>query len=173
MRQFRRELGMRMEHRGWVIWYLIVEKMLQGIFFIGFGIWLLTHRHVVSGQMRGLIDRFDLDEGRNFFALTAYSALHNVAGFSSARLVAIAVGGFFHATLEIVESVGLLLRRRWAEYLVVLATGFLIPVEVYELIRRLTWFRIGVLVFNVAIVLYLIRQKRLFQFESDVPPDRA
>lgn len=67
-----------------------------------------------------------------------------------------------YALIEGAEGVGLALRRRWAEYLIVLATGFLIPYEIYEVIHRATPFKIGGLILNVVIVAYLARRKRLF-----------
>jgi uncharacterized membrane protein (DUF2068 family) len=173
LRQLWTEFGMRMEVRGWVVWYLIVEKAVQGLFFMFLGVWLITQRHRVPAEVRSLIEYLDLDEARGFsLARAAYGALVNIAGFSGPRVVVIGIGAMTHATLELVESLGLLLRRRWAEYLVVLATGFLIPLEVYEAILHPTLFKAAVLVVNVAVVVYLVRQKRLFQFETDVPPER-
>ena len=51
---------------------------------------------------------------------------------------------------------GLLLRRRWAEYFTVIVTGSLIPLEVYELWRRVTPARLMLVGVNVAVVWYLI-----------------
>jgi uncharacterized membrane protein (DUF2068 family) len=67
-----------------------------------------------------------------------------------------------YALVEGTEGVGLALRRRWAEYLIVFATGLLIPYEVWEVVHKVTLFRVGGLVLNVAIVAYLAYQKRLF-----------
>jgi uncharacterized membrane protein (DUF2068 family) len=58
--------------------------------------------------------------------------------------------------------VGLAMRRRWAEYLTVIATGILIPYEAYEVIHHVTLFKIGALLLNVAVVGYLAYRKRLF-----------
>jgi uncharacterized membrane protein (DUF2068 family) len=52
--------------------------------------------------------------------------------------------------------IGLLLRRRLAEYLTVIVTGSFIPLELYELWRHLTLTRLVILVINVAIVRYLV-----------------
>lgn len=173
LHQFRVELGMRMEHRGWVIWYLIVEKALQGVFFMALGLWLVFARHHISNDVARVVQYFDLDEARGFFGNVLFGWLNEIAGFQGSRFMAIGIGAMAHASLELIESVGLFLRRRWAEYLVVLATGFFIPLEVYEVLRRITLFRTGVLVVNVAIVIYLVRQKELFQFQTDVSPGRA
>src|SRR5262249_60795782 len=72
------------------------------------------------------------------------------------RLWAIRGGPFLYAGLFLTEGVGLLLRRRWAEYFTVIVTGSLIPLELYELTRRISGIRLVVLAVNLAIVWYLI-----------------
>ena len=67
-----------------------------------------------------------------------------------------------YAVVEGTEGVGLAMRRRWAEYLIVVATGLFIPYEVWEVVHRVTLFRVGGLLLNVAIVVYLGYRKRLF-----------
>jgi len=54
------------------------------------------------------------------------------------------------------EGTGLSLRKRWAEYLTIVSTGLLIPVEIYELWKTPSILK-GVLLFaNIAIVVFLI-----------------
>ena len=67
-----------------------------------------------------------------------------------------------YALIEGAEGVGLAMRRRWAEYLIVFATGLLIPYEVWEVVNKVTLFRVGSLALNIAIVAYLAFKKRLF-----------
>lgn len=67
-----------------------------------------------------------------------------------------------YAVVEGTEGVGLAMRRRWAEYLIVVATGLFIPYEVWEVVHKMTLFRVGGLLLNVAIVVYLAYRKRLF-----------
>lgn len=54
------------------------------------------------------------------------------------------------------------MRRRWAEYLTVIATGTLIPYEAYQVVRHPTLFKVGALLLNLAVVGYLAYRKRLF-----------
>jgi uncharacterized membrane protein (DUF2068 family) len=75
-----------------------------------------------------------------------------------------------YAALLLTEGCGLLLRRRWAEYLTVVATGALVPLEVYEIARHRTWTRLAVLVVNIAIVWYLIARLRGRAEETRRPP---
>jgi uncharacterized membrane protein (DUF2068 family) len=81
---------------------------------------------------------------------------------SDAKQAAIAVAAMLYGLLEGVEGFGLMRRKRWAEYLVLVATVVFLPLEMDELIRHATFFKAGVLIFNVAIAVYLVRSKRLF-----------
>jgi uncharacterized membrane protein (DUF2068 family) len=62
--------------------------------------------------------------------------------------------------LYMIEGIGLWHQSRWAEYLTIVATSLLIPLEIYEVTRRVTIPRIGALVVNVVVVIYLIYRLR-------------
>ena len=47
-------------------------------------------------------------------------------------------------------------RKRWAEFLTVISTAALIPLEVYELFHRPTFTRGFLLLVNIAVVAYLV-----------------
>jgi uncharacterized membrane protein (DUF2068 family) len=67
-----------------------------------------------------------------------------------------------YAVIEGVEAVGLWLEKRWAEYLTALATAGLLPLEIHELLKRVTALRLGALIVNVIVLVYLVYAKRLF-----------
>jgi uncharacterized membrane protein (DUF2068 family) len=67
-----------------------------------------------------------------------------------------------YASLEAVEMVGLWLAKRWAEYLTFVATTAFVPFELYELTTSFGWLKLGTLVVNLAIVVFLLVAKRLF-----------
>src|SRR5207237_8713598 len=67
---------------------------------------------------------------------------------------AVAIGD---AALSALEGLALRAGRWWAPWLVVIATGALIPVEVWELIRKPGPVRGVILVLNWAILIYLLR----------------
>ena len=58
------------------------------------------------------------------------------------------------------EGGGLFLRKRWAEWLTVVATTLLIPLELYELVRKPSALKGAGLIVNILIVLYLVRVVR-------------
>jgi uncharacterized membrane protein (DUF2068 family) len=76
------------------------------------------------------------------------------------QLEEISAGTFVYAGLFSVEGVGLLLRKRWAEYFTGIATASLIPMELYELAKHPSVAKLGVISVNVAIVWYLIARLR-------------
>lgn len=93
---------------------------------------------------------------------TVEHELTRLFAISTRNLVITGIALAAYAGLEGVEAVGLWRGRRWAEYLTFVATIVLIPLEVYEIVRRPTALKAVTLVVNVAIALYLIVAKRLF-----------
>ena len=78
-----------------------------------------------------------------------------------------------YAGLLLLEGIGLWLECVWAAYLTVISTSLLLPFELYEVIDRMSILRVGVLVLNLAIVLYLIGQlkKHTLSSQAFVPRD--
>ena len=76
------------------------------------------------------------------------------------QLKELSVGTFFYAGLFATEGLGLLFRRRWAEYFTIVTTAGLIPLEIFELARDFTVTRLVVLLINVLIVGYLVKRVR-------------
>ena len=66
------------------------------------------------------------------------------------------MGTFFYSALLLTEGTGLLLGKRWAEYFTIIATSSFIPLEVYEITKRLSSPRLIVLLLNIAVVVYLV-----------------
>jgi uncharacterized membrane protein (DUF2068 family) len=82
-------------------------------------------------------------------------ALAGVAGLPPGRLEILATGAFLYAALFLTEGAGLWLGRRWAEYLTLVATASLVPIEIFELAHRFGLARLGALALNLAVVGYL------------------
>jgi uncharacterized membrane protein (DUF2068 family) len=79
---------------------------------------------------------------------------------SKLRLAGLGIGAY--ALLEGAEAIGLWYQKRWAEYLTFIATTALLPLEIYELTRTVSPFKVFAFIINVAIVIYLLFAKRLF-----------
>jgi uncharacterized membrane protein (DUF2068 family) len=88
---------------------------------------------------------------------------HQVVRAALARLLSLdnhdlrEIGAAFvvYAAVFVVEGVGLLRRRRWAEWLTVIVTASFVPFETYELARKPGVGKLIAIAVNVAIVVYL------------------
>jgi uncharacterized membrane protein (DUF2068 family) len=90
------------------------------------------NRHIAS-----LLEKLDLVEDRQ---------LKQIGGLT-----------FVYSALLLTEGVGLLMKKRWAEFLTVIATGSFIPMEIHEVIKRFGFGRLTILIINVGIVWFLVR----------------
>jgi uncharacterized membrane protein (DUF2068 family) len=139
-----------------------VERVLRGVLLAGAGIFLLVAARL--GELPGIIswaqDELDLSVGPSLLRQPLSRALEFLGRERHSTALALAL--LLFAFLEVAEGLGLARRRRWAEYLTVVATGALIPFELLEVARRPTPIRVGALLLNVAIVVWLAYRKRLF-----------
>jgi len=141
---------------------IIVERITKAIVLIALAIALVYANH------KGWIDmwadyaenQLNLNVGHSIISQLLLRLLVFVGRINHTTLIAISA--IAYALLEGTEGVGLAMRRRWAEYLTVIATGVLIPFEAYEVIFHPGLYKIGALLLNVAIVGYLANRKRLF-----------
>jgi uncharacterized membrane protein (DUF2068 family) len=72
------------------------------------------------------------------------------------RLRLISLGTFAYSALALTEGVGLMLEKVWAEYLTLALTVSFLPWEIYELSHHPNWFRLSLLLINLAVLWYLV-----------------
>jgi uncharacterized membrane protein (DUF2068 family) len=78
-----------------------------------------------------------------------------------------------YAVLYAIQGIGLLMDRRWAEWLTVIEGLGLVPLEVYEMVRHPRMTLAVVLVANLAIVAFMyyrLREKAARRNGTTVPP---
>ena len=71
------------------------------------------------------------------------------------KLLAIAAVASLYAILRFLEAYGLWYARAWAEWVALVSGALYLPFEVYEVIKRLSAFHIGLLAINLGIVGYV------------------
>jgi len=139
---------------------IAAERAIRGALLIAAGIYLFGHLHSDFGKIANRwMRRLELDPNRHFLRRIVQH-LHNV---TTSEIKIFAVAALAYGALELVEGVGLWLDKLWAEFLTVIATSLLVPLELYELVRKPSMLKaIGIAV-NVLIVIYLARrlQKRV------------
>jgi uncharacterized membrane protein (DUF2068 family) len=160
--RLRRELGREVQQPDLFVRFIIIERFARGVLLIIAGALLVLYHRRLSGIIRTLEVQFNLQTGQRFFQRVLEAGLERLGAVRPATAVLLGIGALVYAAIELTESIGLARRRRWAEYLTVLATAFFIPFELFEVLRHLTVLRVGALLLNVAIVVYLTWKKRLF-----------
>jgi uncharacterized membrane protein (DUF2068 family) len=118
---------------------------------LGVGAFKLLHRDV-GGMAEHWAEALKLAPGNRFVD----AALAKAAHLRPEQIKKLGLGSFFYAGLFLAEGTGLWLKKRWGEWLTVIITGSLVPVEIYEIHRHPSAVKVGALVINVAIVGYLI-----------------
>ena len=136
-----------------------VFKLLTGIslLILSLGLLRLFHRdvwHVMLNAINWL--RVD-PENRYVAALLAKMGL--VDDRHLKELVGLTA---IYAVLYLIEGTGLMLRKRWAEYMTVFVTASFVPMEIFEIAHHANFANVLLLAINVVIVGYLwwhVRQK--------------
>ena len=64
---------------------------------------------------------------------------------------------FIYAALDLIEGIGLYLEKAWAEYMTLVITASFLPLEVFEIFRRVTVWRVSLLIVNLAVFGYLLK----------------
>ena len=129
----------------------VIEALKGAIALVaGFGFTRLVH-HDVERTAEALIDRLHLDASRKF----PHIFLQLAANANDAQLWALAALAASYAALRFAEAYGLWHSRRWGEWIAAVSGGIYVPVEIYELLHRVTWIRVTALFLNVAIVAYM------------------
>jgi uncharacterized membrane protein (DUF2068 family) len=128
-------------------------KLVKAATLIAAGIALiaLASDHHATSTLVHWAHAAHLDPGARFLR----RGIGEVAGLDPRDRALIGGALFLYAAVFLVEGIGLVTRRSWAEWMTLIVTASLVPLEVYELTRQLNVARIVVLIANIAIVAYL------------------
>ena len=146
-------------HGDGVLLVIAVFKFVKGavLLALAFGALSLLHKDVAL-EVEHWLDQLRIDPDNEFIGVL----LSKLQLVDTKELKEISALGAGYAALFLIEGIGLLFRKRWAEWLTIVATNSLMPIEVYKLVEEFTAVRLVALLINAAVVLYLIylvRQK--------------
>ncbi len=152
-----------MAKQDWFLKFIIWELSIKGLLLLllSAGLFSLINKDL-DFLSKQLARDLNLDVDRHYINLV----LSQIGMVKTKLLVEVSVGMFLYGALSMIEAYGLHTRKRWAEYLTAIATGLFIPLEIYEVVFRLSAIRVTVLFLNVVIVYYLIKHKELFPKKS-------
>lgn len=128
-------------------------------FSLGIGAIHLLHKDLGDEVLR-LTTKLRFDPESRFVSLL----MDKIDLIDARRLKQISFATFGYSALALTEGCGLLMEKVWAEYLTLTLTLSFLPWELYELARRPDWFRLTLLLINIAVLAYLLwllRRKKL------------
>jgi uncharacterized membrane protein (DUF2068 family) len=117
----------------------------------GFGLLSFIHKDIHEAAVQ-LVEHFHLNPASHYPLIFLDLTEH----INDTRLWGMAMAAAMYFVVRMVEAAGLWLRKTWAEWFAVLTGGMYIPVEIFEVARRVTWPRVTVLVVNLGVVSYLL-----------------
>jgi uncharacterized membrane protein (DUF2068 family) len=128
-------------------------KLGKAIFFFALGIGALHLLHKdLADEMLRLATALKFDPESKFVTLL----MEKVDMIDTHRLIQISFATFAYSALALTEGIGLMLEKVWAEYLTLILTISFLPWELYELARHPNWFRLSLLLINLAVLWYLL-----------------
>ncbi|HEY1471956.1 MAG TPA: DUF2127 domain-containing protein [Candidatus Acidoferrum sp.] len=122
---------------------------------VGLGALHLIHADLPT-VLAHWVKRLGLDPGQPYVD----RFLQRATALTPNTIRGIEVGSFIYAGLFLTEGIGLWLLKRWAEWFTIIMTSSLLPIELYEILRRPSELKVLVLVVNVAVVAFLFYQLR-------------
>jgi len=145
-----------------------IERFVRALAFLGlaYGLWRFrSARQSISASFNR-----ELPILRELFSQLGYRIDHSklvglvqhALTLSTRSITLLAAGLLAYAIVEVIEGTGLWLARRWGEYFAMIATSVGLPLEIYDLSRKVTATTLIFFAINLALVLYLVLTKRLF-----------
>jgi uncharacterized membrane protein (DUF2068 family) len=144
----------RPRHHNRLLILIAAFKLAQALLFIAVGAGALRLVHKNVGDL--------LEQLANHMRFNPESRLVNFilekASLVDDRMLRrIGELGFIYAGLDLLEGTGLYLEKAWGEYLTLAITASFLPLEIFEVTRRLTWIRVSLLTVNMLVLFYLLK----------------
>ena len=132
---------------------IAIFKLVKAVLFVCVGLALLHDMNKdVQKQVESVMSNLHIDTENHI----AQWCLDKAGELTRTKLASFSAICFFYATLFSIEGTGLYLRKRWAEWLVVILTGSLLPYEAWLIWHKISWLKIVLICINLAILAYLI-----------------
>jgi len=143
----------RHPHNRWLI-LIALFKLGQAMLFIAIGVGALR---LVGKDLGDALESLARHLRFNPEERLVNLLLEKASLVDDRMLERISAGSFLYSVVCIVEGVGLYLEKMWAEFFTLFITASFLPWEIYELMRRATWHKVGLLAINTLVLLYLAK----------------
>lgn len=145
-----------------------IERLIRALVFLAlaYGLWRFRYARqsidATFDRERPIVRELFQQLGYNIDHSKLIGLIQHALTLSSATITWLAAGLAAYAVVEVIEAAGLWLARRWGEYFAMVVTSAGLPLEIYDLSRKVTVTTLAFFVINLALVLYLVLAKRLF-----------
>ncbi len=137
--------------------WIAAERAFRAVVLLAVGIVLVTHPHANwASDIAHFAQHLGLDPKDNW----VQRIIDDVSKIHANQDLIFGSAAIGYGVLEGVEAYGLFTHRRWGEWLTVVATSLLFIPEIWELTKSATFLKVGAVIVNVLIVLYLLRRLR-------------
>jgi uncharacterized membrane protein (DUF2068 family) len=141
-------------------WLIIIGgfKIVEGLFFVllGLGVVRLLHRDIGDLLLRTAL-ALRIDPESHFVNIL----LEEIQLLTPHKIRLISAGIFLKSALDFVEGIGLAMEKTWAEWFTIGLTASFLPWEIFEIIHRFTWMKVGITLINVLVLVYLVWVQQL------------
>jgi uncharacterized membrane protein (DUF2068 family) len=132
---------------------IAIFKLAKAALFFAAGLGLLHYLNKdVESRLQHLMDSLHVDHHNHFLTW----CLKQAGLLTTDKKALLSAVAFFYSGLFAAEGTGLYLRKRWGEWLVVILTGSLLPLEAYEIWHKVTLAKLLLTAGNLLILGYLI-----------------
>jgi uncharacterized membrane protein (DUF2068 family) len=151
-----------------VLRLIAIDRVFHFVILSAFGIAIVLFAHDkarLKGEYTKILNAIQGAAGGPLFDTRHNSFLHEINHLftlSTSKLYLIGFGVLVYASVQAIEAVGLWYSKRWAEYLTVLELAVLLPIEIRELLIRVTPLKLITLAVNILIIVYLVVAHKLF-----------
>ena len=116
----------------------------------GFGLLTFIHKDVHLAAER-LVRHINLNPANHYPKIFLDATTH----VTDMQLWFLAGSALVYSLVRFAEAIGLWYQRPWAEWFAMLTAAMYLPVEIFEVMRGVTWPRLTVLIVNSFVVAYL------------------
>lgn len=135
-------------------WLVVIGalKLLKGVLFVamGFALLRMLHRDFYMVALR-VVEALRLDPER----IAISKLLEKATQLNVHRLKQLSALIFAYASLDFIEGTGLVLEKKWAEYVTLIVTTAFLPLEAIKLMHHPNRWTFLLTLINVLVVAYL------------------
>jgi uncharacterized membrane protein (DUF2068 family) len=144
---------------------IAIFEVVKGVIGLvaAFGILSLINRDIADFA-EDLVGLLHLNsEGR-----LAHQIVETITKLNPSNIRFFFIAALLYSAVRFVEAYGLWMLRAWAEWFAIISGSLYIPIEIFEIYKKPTLVRVGILLVNIAVVWYLLSFRKEQKHEEEI-----